>query len=348
MLEEYVSKWRSSYPGLPDLPSSKRWMANPPNTPEQLVMHKLMLGQQISIKEAGQLQQAIAFYEKLIRRLRSYNMTTLMEDVDAFRPYFFYCFNNFPQTQVGLHANHVVRVVKNESILRRKDRIFHLRDLSFPSKEIVKRNNKYNRANTPDFNVFYGSTCLDSVINELKPGIGDLVTAGIWKKLDECKPLLVYPMTHSKSAIEVNVDAKTGYTKFLNEFERHHPLSKKFMEMLFGFISEEFAKSITFHAEYLFSALLSEWVLHHNDNPIFQHHAIAYPSVENKFSVPNLAIKPDVITNQYVLSKVMEFEITDTHYDQNLVFDDIEKISIVGYKNFSLAKEVKTDGSIEW
>ncbi len=342
--------WKETYKDFPLIPKSKQWLEDSPNTPEQLITQKLIFGQPIDKHEEEQLKEAIAFYQALIPQLKCFDLTTLTgQNIQEFKDYFLYAFNYIVAVRNDLWVNRVVRLVNNETVQQgARKRIREQKYLSCPSKELVKELNYYNRANTPDFNVFYASDCIDTVLNELQPEPGYLVSAGIWEMTNKSKPLIIYPINHNPMAIEVNPDTRKGFIAFQKIKKKNHPLLMEFMEIFFDFISDEFAKSVDHHMSYFFSAIFSERILLDDTASDWKYDCMVYPSVGNKYSVDNLAILPEVIKKEFKLKKVIEFEVTETHYDRQPKRQSQEEITLVDYKNLETTDWIEENGDIVW
>ncbi len=74
---------------------------------------------------------------------------------------------------------------------------------------------------------------------------------------------------------------------------------------------------------------------------------IVYPSVGNKFLKSNVAVRKDVFRHKFQLTKVIEFEVTETHYDNIQDQQNPESINLVNYKNYRETKNIQ-DNKIIW
>lgn len=341
--------WKTKFLDFPEIPNSKRWRLNPPNTLEQEIIQKLILQQPINANEEAELNEAISYYREVINKLKSFSIAELsIEDLETFKDYYFYVFNHTVLVKNDLWVNNVVRLVKNESVTGKKDKIRESRYLSYPPIEIVNKLGYYNRANTPKFNLFYGADCIDTVLNELKPEVGDVVSVGIWENKDKSTPLISYPINHNPLAIKVNPDTRKGFMAFQNIKQKNHPLLMEFMESIFDFISDEFAKPVINHFDYFYSASFVERLLSKTNEEQWKYDCVAYPSVGNKYSVDNLAIQPDTIDNRFKLQKVIQFEVTETYYEKSPPRTSQEEITLVQYKNLEETDWIEDNGDIVW
>jgi hypothetical protein len=336
-----------TYPPFPPIPLFKKWKNNN-TTEEQLLTARILKGHSPTGGEEDTMWKIVYFYTDFIKTLQGCSYKLLASDLANFKRYFRYAINSFPLVQTTVHADPIIRMVNNESVLKARTVIPNQSFLSYPSKDLVKKMNVYNRANTPDFNIFYGGRSIDAVLNELKPTTGDLVTLGVWKMRDSSKPLDVYTIDHHDAAIGANDVARMGYNQFVSIAEKGHPLMYLYMQTLFGFISDEFARPANHHTDYLISAIFSEYILAQLDLPNWNYDAIAYPSVGNKFSLHNLAIKPRVIDENYYLSQAVQFEIESTQYHLPGVVDRWNAITLVKPANIKSTDKIQQSGEILW
>jgi len=342
-------KWRSEFKDFPKVPDSKIWKEDGPFTPEQLAIQKLIYNKELTQLEENELKEAIAFYKNIIAKYQELDFESLSDkEFEEFKEYFNYAFNHLVYVKNDLFANEVVRLVRNESVLGKKERIRWQKDLSYPPLETVKRNQIYNRANTPEFNLFYACTSIDSSLKEIKPAIGETVTVGIWR-IDNAKiPLISYPICHNPSAIEVNDSFARGKHAFEKLRPERNELLMEFMETIFVFLSNEYAKPITNPKHYFVSAKYSDRILNFETGPDFIYDCIVYPSVGDAYSSDCLAILPKVIDKRYRLVKVIEFEITGTNYSDMVNPKTREEINLVQFKNLSSTDWIEKNGYIVW
>lgn len=349
-MKELYPYWAETYKDLPRIPESKRWLDNH-STYEQIITAKLVNNQSITQKEEQLLIEAINFYRIALPQLQNLNLASFtLREIENLKNYFNYVFNYIVLLTNDLHVSRLVRLVENESVIGKKERITETRYLSYPPLEIVQAKNQFNRANTPNYNLFYATDSIDNALMEIKPAIGTIVTVGFWKPKNISEIQIVsYPISHNPLAIQVNPNTRHGYLAFQELKKKIHPLLSLFLSTMFRFISDEYAKPVTHHLQYLFSALLSERILEVNEvNPDFTFDCIIYPSVGNRLQVENVAIKPYCIDRYFQLYEVKEFEIVRTHYEKIPFRINPEHISVVDYKNLKSTNQITNDGFIEW
>ena len=244
-------------------------------------------------------------------------------------------------------CNYIYRIVKNEDILKERISLPNISYLKYPSKEIVKQVGMYNRANTPDFNVFYGAESINAALLETQPAHNDLITIGIWKNISKDNKVVSYPISHGKEAIEVNEGVRKGYQSFLSKKKNNSPLLMDFMELIFDFLGSEFSKSVENHFGYFYSAIYSERIFN-NNHPDWIYNAIIYPSVKNRFKYENLAIRPEFFDANFQIERIWEMVIDETYYSQDLKFDNPVAFSYVKPLYIKEPKQIGFDGSIIW
>lgn len=344
-----VPNWREKFKDFPTIPESKRWADNH-WTPEQDITRRLIEKESVSEEELKTLGQAIEFYNKLIPKLKNLDIGSLnTSELDELTGYFEYAFNHILMVRNDIHVTGFFRLVKNSSVPTEKGKIRDQKYLAYPPIEIVKKRNEFNRANTPDYNLLYVTDSFDSALLELKPESGEYVSIGVWVPKTGKITLTGYPVTHNPMAVQVNPDAQKGYLAFQDLKNHNHPLLMKFMETIFSFISDEFAKPVNNHWEYFFSAKFSERmlkVLHKQED--WKYDCVIYPSVGNRYSVDNIAILPESFDNKFKLEKVIQFKVTDTQYNSTPPRNHPEEITVVKYDNIEKTDWIEKSGYIVW
>ncbi len=241
------------------------------------------------------------------------------------------------------------RLVINETVLGKNERITNATFLKHPSIDIVKRINKFNRANTPKTNMFYGSETIDTALKEIKPPLNKLVTIGVWKPKTERK-FISYPISHSEIAINVNLGVKKATTAFEEHVDYNHKLFIDYLRHYLKILGKEFTKEVRHHYEYLISSLFAERIFRDREHigDEFKFDCIIYPSVGNDFETSNLAILPSVIDSDFYLDKVLEFEIEESYYNNKAISIRPEQISLAKIKNLVITDNIDPMGNIQW
>lgn len=343
--------WKTTFKDFPPIPKPKQWSNN--TTEEQIITQKLISGESISEDERKTLKICIDYYNQLLPRFKSLDYTKLnINEQKELIVFIDYVFNYITLSSNELYVSKLYRLVINEDVLGKKEKIREQKYLSYPPIEIVQSLGKYNRANTPDYNLFYSTDSIDNALLEIKPQKYSVVTIGVWipKKGTEVT-MTNFPVSHNPYLFRVNPHAARGYFA-LEELKRKQkdPLLSDFMKAMFTFISEEFAKPVTHHLEYLISSRFADKILNRDQDPNdkFNYHCIIYPSVGNLYQVDNVAIKPDFFDENFKLEKVIEFEITQPHYDKTPPRNDQEEITVVEYKDREETDWIENNGYIVW
>lgn len=342
--------WQISFRDLPEIPKSKRWIENGRFTPEILIIEKMRLGYEISIDEEITIRDLTNFYKILDLALEKLDYKTFTtKDFINFRNYIKFAYNYIIILANKIEIYQLYRIVINEHIIKLKQSITKQKFLTYPPNHIVKKINRYNRANTPNTTIFYGSETIDGAINELKQhiNIGDLITVSKWIPTRKAE-FISYPISHSKQGYGINFNSTKALHGYIESTKKQNKLLTEFMDRYFFILGKEFSKPNNHHFEYLISSTFSEDILDNpqNKNTNFDIECIVYPSVGNKFKTSNVAVRKDIFRHNFELSKVIEFEITETHFDnQQLV--NVESINLVKYKNFRQTSQFK-DKTIIW
>lgn len=350
--------WQTSFRDLPEIPEHKKWVKGSYTTLEQDISFKLLHRRPITNTDEKIFVELSTYYKELEEKLKTLEYETFNdEDFENFKNYIFYAFNFLPLITNGLTVFSTYRLVVNEHVSKKNESITSIEFLKYPTIEKVKELNKYNRANTPNTNVFYSAGSIDTAIKEIRPPENKLVTVGIWKQKDSNKKLISYPISHSEEAIKVNESVQSATKAFEDTAKHNSALFMEYVRRYFRILGYEYSKKIDYskancHYGYLISALFSEQIFSQhqemNDENNFKFDCIIYPSVGNDYLTENVAILPLTLDNDFYLSDVYEFEIIESHYDDKNVNLDPEKITLAKIKNFRKAKAIRQDGQIEW
>lgn len=343
--------WQTNFRDLPPIPDSKKWKKDSHSTLEQDIAFKLMDGKPVSENEEKLFVELASFYQILDNKLRELNYTNFTpEDFENFKNYIFYAFNYVALLTNDLTVVQTYRLVVNEWVTGKNEPITNIGFLKYPNQEIVKKANKFNRANTPDSTVFYCAENIDTALKEIRPPLNKLVTVGVWKPKNPEKSLISFPILHSEEAFLVNEGVQKA-TKAFEEYGNYSSsLFKKFMRYYFKLFGREFTKRVNHHYEYYISALFSEQVFQRRRDidKEFQYDCIIYPSVGNDFITQNLAIHPDAVDNDFRLTEVFEFEIEEAYYDRKCILKNPNTITLAKVKNVKGTNKIGDNGSIEW
>lgn len=337
--------WQTNFRNLPEIPIYKKWIPNVENTREQSIADKLLNGQILIEEEIHIFLELTNFYTELYNQLSILDYSTFNEeDLENFQNYIFYAFNYTAIITNDLEISQTYRLGINEFVTGNNERITDIKFLKYPDLNKVRKSGKYNRANTPNTNVFYSTDTIDTALKELRPPLNKLVTIGVWKPKEK-KKFRSYPIFHSNKANANNEGAKKAMEAFENNLKYAPPLLINYLQNYFKLLGREYSKKINNHYEYIISALFSEDILLNNDLNI---DCIIYPSVGNDHVSDNLALRPSVLNNDFYLKKVIEFEIEESYYDNKYNVGDSEKITLAKIKNMSWTENISNNGKINW
>lgn len=196
------------------------------------------------------------------------------------------------------------RLTINRKILGSNKRINSIADLKYPPEDKVK---SYGRCNYPNQSILYSAFHIMTVMNELKPRIGDLITQTTWKVVEN-QSIKYCPIFINQPLKENTINPRL--IKYQNEFYRALSIythkEQQMINLLVKFVADSFSKQVdpNRHHDYIFSAYFSNKMF--NELGKGEVEAIYYPSVQEKGSFENLAIKPSAFDKKYILSEVIE------------------------------------------
>lgn len=326
-------KWKIQFRDLPTIPKTKRWIEDGKTTVERQITEKLRLGYSIIEEEEELLAELAIFYKQLYIGLEKLDYKSFTsKDFEDFKNYIKYVYNYIVLLANKIQIFQLYRVViygDNKTITNKKW-------LTYAPLHVVDKIGKLNRANTTKTTIFYGAETIDAALNELKKHIkiGDLVTVGKWIP-NENRDFISYPISHSKPGYGINPGSTKALHGFLEYSKTQNIYFTEIMERYFYILGKEYSKEIDHHYEYFISATFSEDILDNpqNKNTNFDIECIVYPSVGNKFKTSNVAIKKEVFRHNFKLEKVIEFNVTELHFERN-PSTDIEAINLVHYENW--------------
>lgn len=344
--------WQLKFKNLPEIPIEKRWNSDGTTT-EQILTQKILKEGEISKEEEIELEKLLQFYENLLIEIKKLKYTDFSEnDITDFKNYIFYAFNYTPLISNSIVVFQSFRLIVNEWVIGKNESIDDIKFLSYPPIDVVKRINKYNRANTPNTNVLYTTQNINTSLLELKPPLNKKLTLGIWSQKDIKKELISYPISHSEEAIKNNESVSLATFAFEEIAKKNVKIFYDILRYYFKILGFEYTKPVKSgnHYEYLISSLFSEKILNirKDPNPNFNFDLIVYPSVGNKYKTINFAIHPDTVENDFELKSLLEFEIEEEHYDYEHEFDDPFLVTVAKTKYTRNPKLITNDGKIIW
>jgi hypothetical protein len=338
------------FKNLPPIPEHKLYNDTLPSTMEQRISLKLHMHQEIDDTEKEIFEGLSLFYKKLDEELALLDYSSFSpQDITDFKNYLSYAFNFVILITNQLSIYKVYRLVVNESGSQKNDSIIETRFLTYPGLDIVKRYGNYNRGNTCNTTVFYVAEDIDTALKEIRPEKGKRVTVGVWKPKKD-RTFTSYPIVHYEQAIANNKEVEIANSAIRQIEETHHTLFRDYMNYYLKLLSREYSKPITNRFDYMISAIFSEQIFKINDgNPDYNYDCILYPSVGNEFQTRNIIIKPSVVDEDFILDKVIEFEISDSFYDRKpLKTGNPEDISLANVRHYRETRNISPDGVIAW
>lgn len=339
--------WQTSFLEFPKIPKSKLWL--PKQTPglatnEQIIGNKLINGLAISPNEVFELKSCIQFYKVLLDKLKNFEYTILSaENIDYFLGYIGYALNYTLIIANDYHFPQLYRVVRNNN----RQRKTNISQVSYPPMDIVRTQNRFNRANSPDYTVFYGSETIDTCFAELKPNVADVVTVGIWKPKKLDGKITTYPVSANAIAQLVNPEARSAEKAFNVMRHRLSILLNEFLTGYYDIFNYEFSKTVKTPYEYAISSMLSKDIFMTN-NPEFDIGAILYPSIGHDYFGNNIAILPDVFDSNFHPDKVFEYEVVGTKSPISHMHHERGKLNFVQVKINAESSGISSSGDITW
>jgi hypothetical protein len=207
----------------------------------------------------------------------------------------------------------IVRLTINKKILGSNKRIHDINHLKYPPPHQVK---SYGRCNQPGQSVLYASYGMLSILSEMKPELGDLITISTWKSIDNATLTFCPVFRNQPPDGTINLTShqyENHFQKILKDLPKN---AASAIEFLNKFVSDAFSKRFQHNSNdlnYLVSAYFADQMLYkykeHNIEAIF------YPSVQQKLAFENLAIKPEVFDAKYRLLSVKEDIVVKTPRD---------------------------------
>ena len=190
----------------------------------------------------------------------------------------------------------------NKRVIGSNKRIRDIKFLKYPPADKVT---KYGRCNYPKQSVLYSSFFEMTAMNEAQPRIGDLITESVWRVKGN-QTLKYCPIFKNQPEGKNIINQRTYEINqiYKNKIKEFPDYIREQIDSLVQFVADAFTKRVHPNSDldYIFSAYFSNKIL--ND---FEHgsiEAIYYPSVKEKLSFENLAIKPNVFDDKYELVEV--------------------------------------------
>lgn len=183
-------------------------------------------------------------------------------------------------------------------------RIYDIEKLKYPKPEWVSR---YGRCNKPHTSVLYAGFDRLTILGELKPKIGDLITVSKWRAKPGTR-LKVSPIFKNQPFNEEMINPRTKKLDrlFEEKLESFPKNIREIIDALIRFVADAFTKRVNSdnHLDYIFSAFFADYILNEAEGGSID--AINYPSVQGGLCFENIAMKPNVFDKNYELASVSD------------------------------------------
>lgn len=337
-----MPNWNTKFRDLPEIPDTKKYLNGSQMTEEQTIGFKLLNGLDITEEEQMKFSMLETFYDELKEKLSVLDYESFTTDeVEQFKNYIFYAFNYRISASNKIKIFSTYRLVVNESVSGQNESITDTKYLTYPPLDIVKKIGRFNRANSSNCTLFYSCENINTSLKEIKPPKHKLITVGVWvpKNRNEFNG---YAISNSERAGAVNPGVRKANEAFENHKEELHAQFFRFSKNYLDLIGEEFTKEVNHHYEYIISALFAESTLYDMNYQREQgdFECVIYPSVGNNFRSDNVAFVPEVIDNDFILEKAIEFEIEEQHYNKEYTVTHPETITLAKIRNLKTSKAI--------
>ncbi|MEO5643968.1 MAG: hypothetical protein ABIQ40_20320 [Bacteroidia bacterium] len=309
---------------LPPIPACKICYSDKRN-PEIDAIFKCQNDELLTIEDEIALKEAIEFYRKLFPALKAINLSALdIDEVIGIQKYLDKAIDFSLLVRNDMTFNMIYRITCVDESFREKGKVRDLKYLKYPSVDIVKKQKRYNRANTFNKTVFYAASNWHIALLEIKPKPNQKIIMSVWKpKTDEL--FNSYPI--SNTTVD-NDSVKIATDELQKHVETSHPLWTEILDLLLAFLGSEFVKDCkTVHPnrfEYLFSAYFSDIILGPiiSDEPEANCDLIRYPSIAWNHKLDNIAMSPYCLDNKVMIHHAIEYEVEETYYEMNLPLEE--------------------------
>ena len=197
------------------------------------------------------------------------------------------------------------RLVINEDVLGENKRLNNLSQLRYPPLTIADKID-YNRASLKGKCVFYaGSMGMLTITIEVKPKRGQLITSSKWT-FNRKRPLKMVVVCQDAELAMSNPDELLdGYNEYIGCLSAMQPNNRAVVEEAYAFMVKAFIRPVNPENRqgYIMSALISNLFLNDAEEPV---DAIYYPSVPNRGSAMNIAIKPEAVDELFDMTEAIE------------------------------------------
>jgi hypothetical protein len=196
------------------------------------------------------------------------------------------------------------RITINKRILGSNKRIRNTDFLKYPPADKVR---KYGRCNLKGESIFYGAPMITTALSEMRPKVGDLITKSIWK-VKEKHTFKVCPIFHIQPTNgTMNPRSFEMQQSFYENLDKNFKgNTREAVISLTKFIAVHFSRFVNPDNDrnYIFSAFFANKLLNELDGGTIE--GILYPSVKEKLSFENVALKANVFDKHFEIDEVSE------------------------------------------
>lgn len=208
----------------------------------------------------------------------------------------------------------LIRLTINKKVIGENKRIKQINHIKYPPPHKVE---KYGRCNLPGQSILYAGFLKPTILNELKPDSGDMITTSLWKVKDEQKMFYCPVFLNQPTDGTSNIRSYQIRHFFEKKIENNSAEEKELVRFMSQFVADAFSKNVTSNndLDYFLSAYFSNIIF--SEMQYGRVEAICYPSVQEKLSFENIAIKPDVFDRKYELQEVSDIIVIESYRSGN-------------------------------
>lgn len=253
------------------------------------------------LEEKRSLLSALRHYMEIgITEAQERDITTLLSFVFA--------------VHQGLERQEVVkeiqRVTINRRILRRNARLHNISYLKYPPAQFAG----YGRCNVKNQSVLYAGFDYVTILSELKPEVGDLITISYWENKAEHPMRCNTIVGHQPAGDVINPMTFRARSAIEREINKYPPNLRSLFTAQIEFLADAFSRRVAPRPviNYLFSAYFASKLL----GPEMNFDAINYASVQQRLSLNNIAIRADVFDRLFELKEAKEMIVVGSPYGE--------------------------------
>ncbi|UYZ61316.1 hypothetical protein [Hymenobacter latericus] len=230
----------------------------------------------------------------------------------------------------------IQRVTVNRRVIGSNSRLQNIGLIKYPPADKVA---KYGRCNIQRSSVLYAGFNYLTILSELKPEEGDLITVSHWENT-ESTPMRCFSIIGHQPPDSINIGTWEIREAFEQQVRQFPPHLRELFTLQVEFLADAFSRLVRpgSHLNYLFSAFFAGKIM----GSEIGGEAIIYPSVQQRLSFDNIAIKANVFDRVFRLKEAKEMVVLASPFG--------EKGYSTGTFSHSTgrAKEVQEGGQLNW